>query len=82
MIRHLSAVMYFNKPDEDGSKGVIINTAGISAYDGRVGEVACAASHGALTSMTLPLARDLASDGIRVVCIAPGKSQMSCYDSL
>ncbi|XP_060519444.1 3-hydroxyacyl-CoA dehydrogenase type-2 [Cylas formicarius] len=61
-----------NEPDKNGERGVVINTASIAAYDGQMGQVAYAASKGAVVSMTLPLARDLASQGIRVVTIAPG----------
>lgn len=56
----------------DGLRGVIVNTASIAAFDGQVGQVAYSASKGAVVGMTLPLARDLASLGIRVVTIAPG----------
>jgi len=61
-----------NEPDVDGLRGVVINTASIAAYDGQVGQVAYAASKGAIVGMTLPLARDLAPQGIRVMTIAPG----------
>ena len=56
----------------DGCRGVIINTASIAAMDGQMGQAAYAASKGAIVSMTLPIARDLASTGIRVNTIAPG----------
>lgn len=59
---------------EGGERGVIINTASIAAYDGQIGQAAYAASKGAIVAMTLPLARDLASYGIRVNTIAPGAS--------
>lgn len=58
--------------DENGIRGVIINTASIAAYDGQIGQTAYAASKAAVAGLTLPLARDLARDGIRVVSIAPG----------
>jgi 3-hydroxyacyl-CoA dehydrogenase / 3-hydroxy-2-methylbutyryl-CoA dehydrogenase len=58
---------------ECGERGVIINTASIAAYEGQIGQVAYAASKGAIVGMTLPMARDLASYGIRVNTIAPGK---------
>uniref|UniRef100_A0A1B6D4D0 3-hydroxyacyl-CoA dehydrogenase type-2 n=1 Tax=Clastoptera arizonana TaxID=38151 RepID=A0A1B6D4D0_9HEMI len=61
-----------NQPNENNYRGVIINTASIAAFDGQIGQVAYAASKGAIVSMTLPLARDLASQGIRVCTIAPG----------
>jgi NAD(P)-dependent dehydrogenase (short-subunit alcohol dehydrogenase family) len=58
--------------DADGARGVIINTASVAAYDGQVGQVAYAASKGGVVGMTLPMARDLSRDGIRVNTIAPG----------
>jgi len=60
------------EPNADGARGVIVNTSSIAAYDGMVGQVAYAASKGAVASMTLPLARELARFGIRVMSIAPG----------
>lgn len=59
-------------PLEDGERGVIINTASVAAFDGQIGQIAYAASKGAVVSMTLPAARDLSSVGIRVCTIAPG----------
>lgn len=59
-------------PLADGERGVIINTASIAAYDGQVGQAAYAASKGGVAAMTLPIARDLARNGIRCVTIAPG----------
>jgi len=61
-----------NEPDENGERGVIINTASVAAFDGQIGQVAYSASKGGVVGMTLPIARDLARDGIRVVTIAPG----------
>ena len=61
-----------NEPGEDGERGVIINTASIAAYEGQRGQVAYSASKGGLISITLPVARDLAYYGIRMVTIAPG----------
>ena len=61
-----------NEPEPDGARGVIINTASIAAFDGQKGQVAYAASKGGVVGMTLPMARDLASTGIRVMAIAPG----------
>jgi NAD(P)-dependent dehydrogenase (short-subunit alcohol dehydrogenase family) len=58
--------------DENGQRGVMINTASIAAYDGQIGQVAYAASKGGVVGLTLPAARDLSSSGIRVVTIAPG----------
>lgn len=59
-------------PVEDGERGLIVNTASVAAFDGQIGQIAYAASKGAVVSMTLPAARDLASLGIRVLTIAPG----------
>ena len=61
-----------NTPESDGARGVIINTASIAAFDGQKGQVAYAASKGGVVGMCLPMARDLASSGIRVMTIAPG----------
>ena len=61
-----------NEPNEDGERGVIINTASVAAFDGQVGQAAYSASKGAIVWMTLPIARDLAEQGIRVCTIAPG----------
>ena len=64
--------MTANEADENGERGVIINTASIAAYEGQKGQVAYAASKGGLISITLPIARDLAFYGIRIATIAPG----------
>ena len=64
--------MNANKPNADGQKGVIVNTASVAAFDGQRGQAAYSASKGAIVGMTLPIARDLAAAGIRVVTIAPG----------
>ncbi|KAF6207163.1 hypothetical protein GE061_018402, partial [Apolygus lucorum] len=61
-----------NEPDADGTRGVVVNTASVAAYDGQIGQAAYSASKGAVVGMTLPIARDLASQGIRVCTIAPG----------
>lgn len=70
--RLAAEAMQQNDPDEDGSRGVIINTASIAAFDGQKGQTAYAASKGGVAGMCLPMARDLASLGIRVMTIAPG----------
>lgn len=72
VMRLAAEQMALNDADEDGLRGVIINTASIAAYEGQVGQAAYAASKGAIVSMTLPVARDLAPHGIRVNTIAPG----------
>lgn len=61
-----------NEPNEDGQRGVIVNTASVAAFDGQVGQAAYSASKGAIVGMTLPIARDLAPTGIRVCTLAPG----------
>lgn len=60
------------EPDENGQRGVVVNTASIAAFDGQIGQVAYASSKGGVVGMTLPAARDLAQSGIRVCTIAPG----------
>jgi len=71
-LRLASAAMLANEPDEQGERGVCVNTASIAAYDGQIGQIAYAASKGGVVAMTLPAARDLAGSGIRVCAIAPG----------
>jgi NAD(P)-dependent dehydrogenase (short-subunit alcohol dehydrogenase family) len=61
-----------NEPNEGGERGAIINTASVAAFDGQIGQVAYSASKGGVVAMTLPMARELASAGIRVMTIAPG----------
>ena len=70
--RLAAAAMAGNEPEPDGARGVIINTASIAAFDGQKGQAAYAASKGGVVGMTLPMARDLASSGVRVMTIAPG----------
>ena len=72
VIRLAAAAMVGNEPGEDGGRGVIVNTASVAAFDGQIGQAAYAASKGGVASMTLPLAREFARSGIRVVTIAPG----------
>ena len=72
MLRLAAAEMARGEALEDGERGVIICTASVAAWDGQVGQEAYAASKGGIVSLTLPLARDLAQHGIRVVTIAPG----------
>ena len=72
VIRLAAAAMVGNEPGEDGGRGVIVNTASVAAFDGQIGQSAYAASKGGVASMTLPLAREFARPGIRVVTIAPG----------
>ncbi|XP_026482718.1 3-hydroxyacyl-CoA dehydrogenase type-2-like [Ctenocephalides felis] len=72
VIRLSVGLMGVNEPNKDGQRGVIVNTASVAAYDGQMGQAAYSASKGAIVGMTLPIARDLASQGIRVVTLAPG----------
>jgi 3-hydroxyacyl-CoA dehydrogenase / 3-hydroxy-2-methylbutyryl-CoA dehydrogenase len=72
VLRLAAAAMSENEPDEEGERGVCVNTASIAAYDGQIGQIAYAASKGGIVGMTLPAARDMASRGVRVVTIAPG----------
>ena len=72
VIRLAAARMAAAEPLAEGERGVIVATASVAAFDGQVGQAGYAASKGGITSMTLPLARDLAQHGIRVVTIAPG----------
>lgn len=72
VIRLSAAQMAANKPQPGGERGVIINTASVAAFDGQIGQAAYAASKGGVAAMTLPIARDLARAGVRVVTIAPG----------
>ena len=67
--------MATNEPNEGGERGVIVNTASVAAYEGQIGQAAYSASKGAIVGMTLPIARDLAQNGIRVNTIAPGRLQ-------
>lgn len=71
-IRLASAAMATNTPNEGGERGVIINTASVAAFDGQIGQAAYSASKGGIVGMTLPIARELARYGIRVMTIAPG----------
>lgn len=68
-----------NNPDEDGQKGVIVNLTSTHAFEGGVGHIAFAASSGCIASMTLPIARDLSTEGIRCCAIATGKSAILFY---
>lgn len=70
--KEAAAVMQKNAPNAAGERGTLVMTASVAAYDGQVGQVAYAASKGGVVGMTLPMARELASSGIRVMTIAPG----------
>jgi NAD(P)-dependent dehydrogenase (short-subunit alcohol dehydrogenase family) len=72
MIRLAASAMSRNTPEPTGERGVLISTASVAAYDGQIGQAAYSASKGGLVGMTLPIARDLARNGIRNMTIAPG----------
>lgn len=72
VIRLVSAVLQTNEPSADGERGVLISTASVAAFDGQIGQAAYSASKGGIVGMTLPIARELARFGIRVMTIAPG----------
>jgi NAD(P)-dependent dehydrogenase (short-subunit alcohol dehydrogenase family) len=72
VLRLVAAKMIGNQPNDEGERGVCVNTASVAAYDGQIGQVAYAASKGGVVGLTLPVARELASKGIRVMTIAPG----------
>jgi len=72
MIRLAAEAMARNEPEATGERGVLISTASVAAYDGQIGQAAYAASKGGVVGMTLPIARDLARNGIRNMTIAPG----------
>ncbi|AVS85056.1 3-hydroxyacyl-CoA dehydrogenase [Paracidovorax avenae] len=72
MIRLAAEAMSRNEPESTGERGVLISTASVAAYDGQIGQAAYSASKGGIVGMTLPIARDLARNGIRNMTIAPG----------
>ncbi len=72
VLRLAAAAMAKAAPEEDGERGVIVNTASIAAYDGQIGQAAYAASKAGVVGLTLPVARDLSAVGVRVLTIAPG----------
>ena len=72
VLRLVAAAMADNEPDENGARGVIVNTASIAAFDGQIGQAAYSASKGGVVALTLTAARDLAAIGVRVCTIAPG----------
>ena len=72
VIRLAAMKLAENEPNEEAERGVVVNTASVAAYEGQIGQAAYAASKGGVVALTLPLARELASSGIRVMTIAPG----------
>ncbi len=72
MLRLAAEAMSANAPNENGERGVVVNTASVAAFEGQLGQAAYAASKGGIVAMTLPIARELGRSGIRVMTIAPG----------
>ncbi|GAA0714851.1 SDR family NAD(P)-dependent oxidoreductase [Dokdonella soli] len=75
-------LMQHNTPGEDGERGVIVNTASIAAYEGQIGQAAYSASKGGVIAMTLPMAREFARIGVRVMTIAPGVFHTPMVDGM
>lgn len=82
ILRLASAAMADNEPNEEGERGVIINTASVAAFEGQKGQVAYSATKGAIAGMTLPISRDLAYYGIRCCAIAPGLFLTPLFEGL
>jgi NAD(P)-dependent dehydrogenase (short-subunit alcohol dehydrogenase family) len=82
LIRLAAQLMAKNAPNEGGERGVIVNTASVAAFDGQIGQAAYSASKAAVVGMTLPIARELARSGIRVMTIAPGLFETPMMASL
>ncbi|MDW0118827.1 3-hydroxyacyl-CoA dehydrogenase [Sporosarcina thermotolerans] len=82
VIRLTAAAMMKNEPNEDGERGVIVNTASVAAFEGQIGQAAYSASKGGVVGMTLPIAREFASSGIRVMTIAPGLVETPLFAGL
>ncbi len=82
VLSHAAAAMQSNEPNADGERGVIINTASVAAYEGQIGQAAYSASKGGVVGLTLPVARELARSGIRVMTIAPGFIHTPLFDGL
>ena len=82
VIRLAAEQMSGNEPNEEGERGVIVNTASVAAYEGQIGQAAYASSKAGLVGLTLPVARELAAGGIRVMAIAPGLFETPMFDAL
>lgn len=82
VIRVAANAMQENEPNEEGERGVIVNTASVAAFEGQIGQAAYSASKGGVVSMTLPIARELAVFGIRVMTIAPGLVETPLFAGL
>ncbi|CAM3237069.1 3-hydroxyacyl-CoA dehydrogenase [Filibacter tadaridae] len=81
-IRIAASIMQENELNEEGERGVIVNTASVAAFDGQIGQAAYSASKGGIAGMTLPIARELAAFGIRVMTIAPGLVETPLFAGL
>ena len=82
VLRVAAQSMQKNEPNEEGERGVIINTASVAAFEGQIGQAAYSASKAGVVGMTLPIAREFARDGIRVMAIAPGLVETPMFDGL
>ncbi|MBO4329552.1 MAG: SDR family NAD(P)-dependent oxidoreductase [Rhodocyclaceae bacterium] len=82
MLRLVAAELVHNTPDADGERGVIINTASVAAFEGQIGQAGFAASMAGIVGLTLPVARELAQSGVRVMSIAPGMMETTMMSSL
>lgn len=82
VIRLAAAQMAGNEPNAGGERGVIISTASVAAFEGQIGQAAYSASKGGIVGMTLPIAREMAAHGIRVMTIAPGLFETPMFDAL
>lgn len=82
VIRLAAERMKENEPNIEEERGVIVNTASVAAFDGQIGQAAYSASKGGIVGMTLPIAREFASFGVRVMTIAPGLFHTPMFDSL
>jgi NAD(P)-dependent dehydrogenase (short-subunit alcohol dehydrogenase family) len=82
VIRLTAAEMVKNQPNDDGERGVVVNTASVAAFEGQIGQAAYAASKAGVAGMTLPIAREFARQGVRVMTIAPGLFETPMLKSL
>ena len=82
VLRVVAHSMQQNEPNEEGERGVIVNTASVAAFEGQIGQAAYSASKAGVVGMTLPIAREFARDGIRVMAIAPGLIETPLFEGL
>jgi len=81
VVRQAATLMSLNEPDPSGQRGAIVNVASVAAFDGQIGQAAYSASKAGIVGLTLPVARDLSSAGIRLNTVAPGLIDTPIYDS-